>query len=291
MPDFIPGSPARNFPGGAPVPTVLAVLMAAALLLAALPVRAQETLSSVQRELDRVERETEREKELHKQERARAAEFEKQKAARFQALDEQLKAADARIDSLKIRTGTERQRRASQRAIAAQYQARQKAFRGDLDRAIQAMGAWTETDFPYQRDRRASEWRELAEGNREATLQVEEVLVRLFGLIQGSLDFAFDSETYPGSYTATAGGQHDGIYVRLGAVMMAFSSTDGKVQAYLAKTGNGYVWRDKDLSPEIEKAISEAVRVALGKEAPRLTPLPVEVPVLSAAATKKGGAK
>lgn len=262
----------------------LCAALAAALVFHPAAVRAQETLSSVQRELDRVERETEREKDLHKQERARAAEFEKQKAARLAALQEQIAAADARIDSLKQRTEVERQRRAAQRAIAAQFQNRQKAFRANLDREIKAMAAWTESDFPYQRDRRVSEWKELAEGNREETLPVEEVLVRLFGLLQGSLDIGFDSETYPGTYTATKGGQVEGVYVRLGAVMMAFSSTDNKVQAYLAKTPDGYVWRDAGLPSSVSNAIAEAVRVAQGKEAPRLVPLPVEV-------ASKGGAK
>jgi hypothetical protein len=264
-----------------------ALLLGAALLAAPFPSPAQETLSSVQRELDRVERETQREQELHKAERARAAEFEKQKTARLQALQEQIQASEVRIDSLKQRMETERRRRASQRGIAAQYQARQKAFRADLDREIKAMSAWVGTDFPYQRDRRLSEWNELAEGNREGTLAVEEVLARLFGLVQGSLDFAFDSEAYPGTYTpasAKIGGQQEGIYVRLGAVMMAFSSNDGKTQAYLARTASGYVWRDEDLPSEIRNAISEAVRVAQGKEAPRLVPLPVEV-------AAKGGTK
>jgi TolA-binding protein len=265
----------------------LPVALLAALLLHPVALRAQETLSSVQRELDRVERETEREKELHKAERARAAEFEKQKAARLAALQEQIASADARIDSLKQRTEVERKRRSTQRAIAAQFQNRQKAFRANLDREIKAMVAWTEADFPYQRDRRVSEWKELAEGNREETLPVEEVLVRLFGLLQGSLDIGFDSETYPGTYTASKGGQSEGVYVRLGAILMVFSSTDNKTQAYLAKTPAGYVWRDTDLSSGIQNAITAAVRVAQGKEAPRLVPLPIEV----ASGSMKGGAK
>ena len=192
--------------------------------------------------------------------------------------------SDARIDSLKQRMEVERQRRASQRALAAQYQARQTAFRKDLDREIKSLMAWLQNDFPYQKEQRLAEWRELATGNSEATLQVEEVLSRVFGLVQGSLDFAFDSEAYPGTYTSTGGTQSDGTYVRLGAVMMAFSSVDGKVQAYLAKTPAGYVWRDKGLSSDVSRNIAEAVRVAQGKEAPRLVALPVEV-------VAKGGAK
>ncbi len=258
-------------------PAALLLALAFGLSVAVSAPLAQETLSSVQRELDRVQRETSREQELHKAERARAAEFEKQKNARLAALQDQIKAADGRIDSLKQRMEVERQRRTAQRGLAAGYVAKQKAFRANLDTEIKAMIAWVETDFPYQRDRRLSEWRELAEANREGTIAVEEVLVRLFGLTQASLDFAGNSEAYPGTYTTGKGQTSEGSYIRLGAVTMAFSSTDGKQQAYLAKTADGYVWRDEELSGDIRSAIRSAVNVAQGKEAPRLVPLPVEI--------------
>ncbi len=262
---------------GASLRAVLTLGAAVGFLGAPGAIPAQETLSSIQRELERVERETARENELHRQERARAAEFEKQKAARLQALQEQIAAADARIDSLKRRSEVERQRRASQRAQAAGYQRRQQEFRAELDREIKAMIARLEEDFPYQRERRLSDWRDLAAANREATLPVEEVLARLFALAQASLDFAYDSEAYPGTHVSPSGERHEGYYVRLGAVTLLFSASDDKVQAYLAKTPGGYVWREDGLSRETRAAIREAVSVARGREAPRLVPLPVEV--------------
>src|SRR5690606_9026964 len=182
----------------------VAVAVCAA-LAAGTTAAAQETLSSIQRELERVERETARENELHRQERARAAEFEKQKAARLQALQDQIAAADARTDSLKRRSEVERQRRASQRSLAAGFQRRQQEFRADLDREIKTMITRLETDFPYQRERRLSDWRDLAAANREATLPVEEVLARLFALAQASLDFAYQSEAYPGTHVDASG--------------------------------------------------------------------------------------
>jgi TolA-binding protein len=269
----------RRFPER-PSQCAAALLALGFALTAFAPVlHAQETLSSVQRELDRVEREVAREQELHKQERARAVEFEKQKNARLQALQDQIKAADERIDSLKQRTEVERARRSAQRGLAAQFVARQKTFRTNLDKEIKAMIAWVEGDFPYQRERRAAEWRELAIANREETIPVEEVLIRVFGLTQASLDFAQNSEAYPGTYTTIKGINHEGYYIRLGAVTMAFSSSDGKQQAYLAKTGEGYAWRDEDLPGDIKSSIRSAVNVAQGKEAPRLVPLPVEISV------------
>lgn len=253
----------------------IAALALVALSAATAP--AQETLSSVQRELDRVEREIAREQELHKQERARAAEFEKQKNARLQAIREQLEAADARIDSLTRRSEVERRRRAAQRALAARYVARQNDFRADLAREIDTLMTWVATDFPYQRERRLSEWRELADANREATAPVEEIMIRLFGLVQASLDFAQDSEAYPGTYTTDDGVTHDGFYVRLGAVAMVFSSNDDQFQAYLARTADGYAWREDGLSADTRRSIRSAVNVAQGREAPRLVPLPIEV--------------
>ena len=295
MPEFSPLKPGRPAPATRPLMRFRPLALPLALLLAALsplPLRAQATLSSVQRELDRVEREISREQELHKTERARADEFEKQKNARLQALHEQMRLAEARIDSLKQRTGVERRRRTAQRNLAAQYVARQQAFRDDLDAEMNAMIAWIEKDFPYQRARRLSEWRELVVANREATIAVEEVLIRLFGLTQASLDFAANSEAYPGTYT-TATGQgdtHEGFYIRLGAVTMAFSSSDGKLQAYLAKTSDGYVWRDEGLSGDARSSIRSAVSVAQGREAPRLVPLPVEVAARSSTRSPmKGG--
>lgn len=283
MPESFPLKP--GLPAPAPRASVLARALAFSLaVLAPAALHAQETLSSVQRELDRVEREISREQELHKAERARAAEFEKQKSARLAALQEQIRLSEARIDSLKQRMETERKRRSAQRGLAAQYVARQKAFREDLDAQMRDMIAWIEKDFPYQRERRLSEWRDLRVANREAVIPVEEVLVRLFGLVQASHDFAGNSEAYPGTYTSTSGATSEGFYIRLGAVTMAFSSTDGKTQAYLAKTADGYAWRDEDLTSETRSSIRSAVSVAQGREAPRLVPLPVEV-------AAKGGVK
>ncbi len=248
-----------------------------ALSLAAVAAYSQETLSSVQRELDRVERETEREKDLDKQERGRAAEFETRKAEKLQALKDQMRMTDASIDSLKREMESQRRRKVVEKNQAAQYQARQKEFRGVIAKEIETMMAWIKKDFPYQKDKRLSDWEDLAKVNQEATLPVEEILTRLFSLLQTSFDFAQDSEVYPGTYTTTDGSDMEGVYVRLGAVMLAFASNDGQRLAYLTKTDMGYQWRDKDLSSDARNGILTAVQVAQGKVAPQLVPMPLEV--------------
>lgn len=239
--------------------------------------RAQETLSSVQRELDRVERETEREKDQDKAERARAAEFETRKTEKLQALKEQMRTTDASIDSLKREMESQKRRKSAEKGQAAAYQARQKEFRGTVAKQIDGLIGWVKKDFPYQKEKRIADLEDLARVNQQAVLPVEEILTRLFSLLQTSFDFANDSEVYPGTYSPTDGGDLEGIYVRLGAVMLAFASTDGQRQAYLAKTGDGYEWRDKNLSSEVRNGILTAVQVAQGKIAPQLVPMPVEV--------------
>ena len=240
--------------------------------------RGQETLSSLQREMDRVERETEREKELHKSERARALEFDRRKTEKLQALREQLRIADVRMDSLRRQSETERKRRAGNKGQVALFQSKQKEFRAAVGREISALTAWTERDFPFQKEKRVSDWHDLAKANEEAALPVEEILARFFSLTQASGDFAQNTEAYPGTYVANDGGQYEGYYVRLGAVALMFGSSDGERMAYLAKTDSGYAWRDKDLTPGTRNGIMTALQVAQGKVAPQLVALPVEPP-------------
>src|SRR5690606_29166636 len=110
--------------------------------------QAQETLSSVQRELERVEKEVEREKELHKTERKRAGDFESEKAAKLKALQDQTRLTQGKIDSLKRHFDRARQQKASYRAQTAQYQNRQKEFQKALTGQIRDLAAALKKDFP-----------------------------------------------------------------------------------------------------------------------------------------------
>ncbi len=243
---------------------------------------AQETLSSLQRDLDRVERETQREQQMHKDELARAAEFQKRKTERMDALKQQMQLTDASIDSLKREAAVQRRRAAGYKSQAASFQAKQKQFRAAIGQEIDTMMVWLNRDFPYQKEKRLSDWQELAKANQEESLPVDETLARLFSLVQASLDFGQDTEVYPGVYTATDGGHWEGTYVRLGAVLLAFASSDGKELAYLAKSDSGYVWRDHSLNEDDKTGIQTAIQVAENKVSPQLVPMPVEVPASAA---------
>lgn len=245
---------------------------------------AQETLSSVQRELDRVEKEIEREKELHKTERKRAADFEGEKAAKLKALNDQIRLTQAKSDSLKGQLGRARGQKAAFRSQAALFQGKHKEFAKALSKGIRDRAAALKNDFPYQKEKRISDLEELANAIDNGVVPVEDGLGRFFSMLQASLDFSQDTEVFRGSYQAADGASHEGSYVRMGAALLAFASEDGQQAAWLAKADTGYAWMDKDLSPEVKADIFTAVRVAQGKVAPQLVKLPFAAPKLAAGA-------
>jgi cell division FtsZ-interacting protein ZapD len=238
-------------------------------------VPAQETLSSVQRELDRVEREIEREKELHKQERKRAEEFEKQKSQRLQALVDQGKVTQARIDSLKRQVDKARHQKTTQKSQAQFYAGKENEFRKAFAASLRGLANELRTDFPYNREKRVADIEELAKSVEANVTPSEEALNRFSGLLSSSLDFSSDVEVYAGVYTAKTGGNHEGTYVRLGAAFLGFISQGGEVGALLAKRGSEFQWLDSELPPETRQALAASVRVAQGKESPRLVGLPI----------------
>lgn len=256
-------------------PFCLAVFILA-LLGAAL--HAQETLSSVQRELDRVEKEIEREKDLHKTDRKRASDFEGEKAAKLKALGDQIRLTQGKIDSLKGQLVRARGQKGAFKSQATLYLNKQKDFAKALSKAIRDRAAGLAKDFPYLREKRVSDLEELAGALDNGVVTVEDAMGRFFSLLQASLDFAYDTEVYRGSYLAADGSSHEGSFVRMGAALLAFAGEDGQRAAYLAKADTGYVWKDADLSPETRADIFTAVKVAQGKVAPQLVRLPFSAP-------------
>src|SRR4051794_39691931 len=168
-------------------------------------VQAQETLSSVQRDLDRVDKEIEREKDLHKTERKRAADFETEKAAKLKALQEQLRLTGARIDSLKHQLDRARQQKGAFKNQAALFQGKEKEFIKSLTQKMRELAAALQKDFPYQKEKRATDLQELATAVESGVVNVEDGIGRFFTLMQSSLDFAYDTEVYRGTYVATDG--------------------------------------------------------------------------------------
>ncbi len=243
-------------------------------LICFLPLAGQETLSSVQRELDRVEKEIAREKDLHQSELKRAQAFEKSKAEKFAAINRQLVLSQNKVDSLKKEVARSGARKNAHRNQIALYQRKQEEFRAHLVKESRELASFFRQDFPYQHERRIAELENLSQSLEAGTLGVEEGLFRIFGAIEEAVGFSRDSEVYAGVHRTLDGRNLDGKFVRLGAVFLGFVSQDGKHVAHLAPSDSGYVWLDTDVSPEARKGVVLALSVAEGKTPPELVSLP-----------------
>ena len=237
---------------------------------------AQETLPSVQRELDRVDKEIEREKDLHKMERKRAADFEIEKNLKIKALQDQIKQSQQRSDSLQRLVEHAKQQKASFKNQIALYQNKQKEFSKALAQQSRELIQYFQKDFPYQMEKRISELEELASALEKGGLSPDEGLNRLFTTLQSAMDFAYDSEVYSGNYRTTTGQNIEGTYLRLGAAFLAFISQDEKVVGLLTHQDSSYVWKDQDIAADIRPALQNAIKVAEGKVSPELVKLPIQ---------------
>ncbi len=239
---------------------------------------AQETLSSVQRELDRVEREIQREKELHKAELDRAAEFEKSKARNMTALQEQIKLTEQRTSELQTEIQRTRSQRGAFRARIDQFQSRQKEFSQSLLAQVNETLEHFRQDFPFQREKRVFELEDLAQCLSAGTCQADEGVNRLFAIYLSAVEIGYEVESYAGTYRSTGNEVHEGDYLRLGAALLTFAGHDGKMAAFLTKQDTGWVWVDSGLPDGARQDILHAVKIAQGKVPPELAKLPFRVP-------------
>ncbi|MFC1584652.1 DUF3450 family protein [Fibrobacterota bacterium] len=243
-------------------------------LIAAFSIPAQETLSSVQRNLDRVDREIQREKELHKLEKKKAQEFEKRRKEKLKAINAQFKNLDTRIGELSSKLGRLKKQKGSLNHQIKNLKLKRSAVAKHILRKTGELKVFFQNDFPYQREKRVSDLESLEQDIKENVVEPEEAMNRLFTLLEYAIAMGYDSEVYSGTYRAGDGGVYDGKYLRLGAVISTFVSIDGKMVGYLLRTDSSYTWIDSELGLDLKQNIKKAVKVAEGKSAPELVVLP-----------------
>jgi vacuolar-type H+-ATPase subunit I/STV1 len=240
---------------------------------------AQETLSGVQRQIDRVDKEIAREKKLHKQDKEKAAAFGQQKEQKKKTLDGQLvkMAEKSRELAQKIQT-LRKQKEALQKGVL-QYKERRREVLVELDETVNTLLPYFQRDFPHQRDKKIQDLQGFKEDLKRNNLVAEEALNRFFSFLSQAIDQGYESEVFSGTYTSTQGKFYDGHYLRLGSVVYVFVSLDDKHVAYLLRDPNAqqYYWVDQDLPLELRQQIKLAIQVAQGKAAPALASLPFSV--------------
>ncbi len=234
----------------------------------------QETLTGLQREMERVEREIQREKKLHKLEKLKAKSFEARKKEKLDVLNTQLKKlADKVVAAKSKRAGVAKKKRVLKGQIQVIKNKRAQISK-KLLAEIDSLSVYMQSDFPYQKTERLSALADLKKDIADEVIGPEEGMSRLFTLLQNAIAIGYDSEVYSGTYENTDGKFYDGKYVRLGTAIYCFSSLDGKINAYMIPSDSGYVWADKGLPMPMRQEIKKAIAVAEGKSAPELVLLP-----------------
>jgi hypothetical protein len=239
---------------------------------------AQETLTSVQRDIARVEKEIEREKKLHKLEKQKVAEFKKKKKQKLQALRSQAKKIESKIGEYKTKAAQLKKQKGSLKYQITNLKNKRQAVSKHLLKKIKELKLFFSRDFPNQREKRVLDLESLESDITEGVIEPEEAMNRLFTLLQAAISVGYDSEVYSGSYSSSNGDMYDGKYLRLGMVALAFVSLDGQMVAYLVQRDSIYTWIDKDLDLNLKQNIKKSIKVAEGKAAPELVLLPFGSP-------------
>jgi hypothetical protein len=237
----------------------------------------QETLSGIQRDLERVEREIKREKKLHTLELKKEKEFKKRKKEKMAALKSQSIKMDEKIAALKIKLEQVNKQKAGMKNRIKRYQIKRDKIAAHIVKSIDSLKIFFQSDFPYQKDKRLADLTDLAKDIKEKVVGPEEGMNRLFTILQSAISAGYDSEVYSGAYQSTTGKNSEGKYLRLGAVIQAFVSLDGQTVAYLVKSDSAYQWVDTNLQMALRQNIKTAVKIAEGKSAPELVLMPLQV--------------
>jgi len=236
---------------------------------------AQETLNEIRREIKKVEQETAREKELHQKEKQRHAEFVKSSQGRLNRLQSQTQTIKAQTDSLTAELARVKEARRKLKGTVRWYEKKKEDFAAVLADQIDSVIPHISTDFPYKIDETQSALKETAAQLRRGVIGPEEGLGRTWSLLMDRVRLGYTAETWSG-YLKTDGSQGiAGKYLRYGAVFGIFVSQDGESVYYLQPAESGWHWKSAGDDLELRRRLKDALKVAEGKAAPSLVPIPL----------------
>lgn len=244
-------------------------------------VRSQETLSAIQREIARVEKEIQREKKLHKEELDKAAAFELKKAEKIKTIKEQEKAIALEIEDLKAKVSGFKNQIAAQKSQKSLYIDRRAKVSSALVKSIDTLIANTSKDFPSGKEQRIASFTKLKSEIQEGDISPEEGINRLFTSLQNQLNLGYNTEIYSGIHRFQNGKSAEGNFLRIGAVLLYFVSRDGSEIAYLKKKDDGYSWVEENILLEHREKIKLALQIVEGGATPQLGLLPIYQPLFS----------
>ena len=257
------------------LPFTAALLSAAALavLLLPAPLRAQDE-GELKRQIRLVQEEIDREQKLRDREQERDNAFFASANERLKRLQGERAAVAAQTDSLAAELRRLEGARAKQLSTARWYAKRHDDHDKFLADYCDSLSALVESDFPFAKEERLRSVAALKEQLLAGSISPEEGTDRVWSTLMAVLKTGSGSENWSGTL-ATPSGELSGKYLRLGAVLLAFVSDDGRQIQLAVRDGGEWTWRPVDEESETRGAIREALKVSEGKKAPGLVLLPL----------------
>jgi len=242
------------------------------ILLLALPLFAQETVAEIRRNIKTVNAETEREKNLMQAEAKRHAVFVENAKHKTASLEAQEKELHGQIDSLK--TEIEKLKSARQRALgtARNYENRRIKYGEGLTNTIDSLAIFVEQGFLYKNSEAAENLREIASLLKKNAISPENAFGRAWEAMLERVRLGYTAETWNGNLDAD-GKAVAGKFFRYGMVASIFISQNGETVLWLdSKNGK---WESVGENLAVRSSLKETMRVAEGKTAPKLSPIPI----------------
>lgn len=251
-------------------------------LLLVLPhhIFAQETLNEVRRQIQAVQRETAKEKELHQAENKRHTQFKENQQEKRRNIENQSQLLRSQMDSLRVEKESlaESARRANGQARL--FQQRRERYQRELALYLDTLAKKLEADFPYKATESAVSLRESSAQLSSGIIGPEEALGRTLDLLLDRLQLGYGVEIWSGFHRDGAR-SIAGKFFRYGAIAAIFVSQDGNEVFFLhGNPHQGYKW-EAVFDFNRRALLKETLKVAEGKAAPRLVSLPFARPSLT----------
>jgi hypothetical protein len=233
---------------------------------------AQDNVAEIRRNIKTVNAETEREKNLTQAEAKRHADFVANSKQKTTALENQEKELLEQIDSLKAEI--EKLKGARQKALGTMryFETRKAKYSEDLAKTIDTLILFVENGFPYKNSEAADALREISSQLRKSVISSEAAFGRVWEIMLERIRLGYTAETWNGNLNLD-GKTIAGKFFRYCMVASIFTSQNGETVLWLNnKTGK---WESAGENFALRSAIKETMRVAEGKTAPKLSPVPV----------------
>jgi len=233
---------------------------------------AQDNVAEIRRNIKTVNAETEREKNLTQAEAKRHADFVANSKQKTTALENQEKELTLQIDSLKAEIEKLKGARQKMLGTARYFETRKVKYSEDLAKTIDTLILFVEGGFPYKNNEAADALREISSQLKKSVISSEAAFGRVWEVLLERVRLGYTAETWNGNLNLD-GKNIAGKFFRYGMVASIFTSQNGETVLWLNnQTGK---WENVGENFALRSAIKETMRVAEGKTAPKLSPIPI----------------